>query len=81
MKALVLIHRWLGVPMSLLFVLWFLSGIVILFVPFPSLATAERLAGTPALEEGDVRVTPRAAVLTARQSGLTKLTELRLVGR
>ena len=45
MKALVLIHRWLGVGFCLLFAMWFASGIVMHFVPFPSLGEVERFAG------------------------------------
>lgn len=45
MKALVLLHRWLGVGVCLLFAMWFASGIVMHFVPFPSLTETERFAG------------------------------------
>jgi len=44
-RALTLVHRWLGVPCSLLFAMWFASGIVMHFVPFPALTEAERVAG------------------------------------
>ena len=45
MRALVLIHRWLGVAFCLLFAMWFASGMVMHFVPFPSLEENERVAG------------------------------------
>ena len=45
MKALVLVHRWLGVGFCLLFAMWFASGIVMHFVPFPSLTETARFAG------------------------------------
>ncbi len=49
MRALVLIHRWLGIAFCLLFAMWFGSGVVMHFVPFPSLSEAERVAGLPVI--------------------------------
>ncbi|KQM80066.1 PepSY domain-containing protein [Xylophilus sp. Leaf220] len=48
--ALVFLHKWLGVALALLFLVWFLSGVVLYFVPFPALTQTERLAGLPALQ-------------------------------
>ena len=45
MGAIVLLHRWLGIAFCLLFAMWFATGIVMHFVPFPSLTEAERFAG------------------------------------
>lgn len=45
MGTIVLSHRWLGIAFCLLFAMWFASGIVMHFVPFPSLTEVERLAG------------------------------------
>ena len=45
MRALVLVHRWLGVAMCLFFAMWFASGIALHFVPYPDFDRAERLAG------------------------------------
>ena len=45
MRALVVVHRWLGVAFCLLFAMWFVSGIVMHFVAFPALTEAERVAG------------------------------------
>lgn len=49
-RGLVFLHKWLGVLLALLFLMWFASGLVLYFVPFPSLTPAERLAGLPALK-------------------------------
>lgn len=43
------LHRWLGVALCLLFAMWFASGIALHFVPYPDLSQAERLAGEPPL--------------------------------
>lgn len=44
-RWLYLTHRWIGIATCLLFVLWFVSGLVMLYVPFPSLEDEERLQG------------------------------------
>lgn len=44
-KALLFLHKWLGVGLALLFLMWFASGIVMVYVPFPALSMDERLAG------------------------------------
>src|SRR5580700_3382467 len=57
-RALILLHRWLGVGFCLLFAMWFASGIVMHFVPFPSLTEAERFAGLLPLDLSQVRHGP-----------------------
>ncbi|WP_296943021.1 PepSY-associated TM helix domain-containing protein [uncultured Massilia sp.] len=48
-RAVILAHRWTGVAMCVLMALWFASGMVMLFVGYPRLLPAERLAGLPPL--------------------------------
>src|ERR1700761_611510 len=62
MKALVLLHRWLGVGFCLLFAMWFASGIVMHFVPFPSLTEMERFAGLLPIDASRLRHGPDEAV-------------------
>lgn len=52
-RLLFLGHRWLGVMLSLLFVVWFFSGIVMVFVGYPRTDDAQRIAGQPPM--ADVR--------------------------
>lgn len=40
MRALATLHRWWGVAFCLLFAMWFASGIVMHFVPFPARSAA-----------------------------------------
>lgn len=42
-RATVVTHRYLGVAVGLLMVVWFISGIVMMYVPYPQLSNAERL--------------------------------------
>lgn len=49
-KLVIFVHKWLGVALALFFLMWFVSGVVLYFVPFPSLTQAERLAPLPPLQ-------------------------------
>lgn len=48
-RGLYLLHRWLGIALCLVMALWFLSGIVMLYVGYPKLTDDERWQGLPAL--------------------------------
>lgn len=48
-RYLYLWHRWLGIALCLFMALWFISGVVMLFVGYPKLTPAEHLARLPAL--------------------------------
>lgn len=48
-RLVYLAHRWTGVAGCLLMVLWFASGVVMLFVGYPKLTPWERLGALPAL--------------------------------
>jgi hypothetical protein len=49
-KALILIHRYVGIAISLLMVAWCLSGFVMMYVGYPQMDEQERIAGLPALD-------------------------------
>ncbi|UFZ04851.1 PepSY domain-containing protein [Bradyrhizobium ontarionense] len=49
-RALILTHRWLSIPLGPLFVLWFATGIVIHYVPFPAQTESKRFAGLAPLD-------------------------------
>lgn len=61
-RSLTLLHRWLGIGVGFLFALWFASGAVLCFVPFPTLPSAARIARSEPIELGRVSVTPAAAL-------------------
>ncbi|HHA2422782.1 PepSY-associated TM helix domain-containing protein [Stenotrophomonas maltophilia] len=58
-----LVHRWLGIGGCLLMLLWFVSGMVMLFIGYPKLTPGERLAALPVL--GDARDLQGLSVLPA----------------
>src|ERR1700753_792545 len=62
MKALVLLHRWLGVGFCLLFAMWFASGIVMHFVTFPSLTETARFEGLLPIDLSRLQHGPDEAV-------------------
>jgi hypothetical protein len=57
-RWLYLIHRWMGIATCLLFAMWFISGLVMIYVPYPSLSPVETLAGAQAIDWAAVDVPP-----------------------
>src|ERR1700756_1340978 len=78
MRALVLLHRWLGVAFCLLFAMWFASGAGMHFVPFPAPREASRFAGLAPLDLSGVVREPGEA---ASASGLTDVWRVKLMER
>ena len=55
-RALIFTHRYLGIPLSVLFVLWFVTGIAMIYVGgMPTLSAQARLEHLPALDLAAVR--------------------------
>jgi hypothetical protein len=66
-KWVILIHRYLGIAVSLLFVMWFVSGIAMIFARgMPSLTTDVRFQRLPKIDFAKVNVTPSEAVEKAQ---------------
>ena len=78
MGGIVLLHRWLGIAFCLLFAMWFATGIVMHFVPFPSLTETERFAGLALVDSARVKIMPADAV---RASGIADAARVRLIQR
>src|SRR3954469_3295636 len=60
-QLLVYTHRWLGIAGCLLFLAWFVSGIVMIYARMPELRADERRALLPALDFSAARVGPGGA--------------------
>lgn len=69
-RILTTIHRWVGIAFCLIFVLWFASGIVMVYHRLPQYAPEERLARLAPLVAEDVELSPAQAYNAA---GLTEL--------
>jgi hypothetical protein len=57
-RALIVVHRWLGVALCLAFLVWFLSGIGMMYFTMPEVSEADRLARAPALDPSAIHVSP-----------------------
>jgi uncharacterized iron-regulated membrane protein len=68
-KLLILSHRYLGIAISLLVMMWFATGIVMMYAGgMPRLTPELRLERMPALDLSRVQLTPAEAVETAELS-------------
>jgi len=56
------VHRYLGLVFCLIFVIWFASGIVMVYARMPEYAAAERLARLAPVDAGSIRLTPAEAL-------------------
>jgi len=61
LRPLHLAHRWLGIVAGLLILMWFVSGIAMLYVPFPKLTPEERVQHLAPLRPAAIRVSPAEA--------------------
>ena len=65
-RWLILVHRYLGIPLSLLFVVWFASGIVMMYTrDMPRLTPELRLERLPELDFDRIALPPAAAARRA----------------
>ena len=60
-RALIFVHRWMGVLFCLLFLTWFVSGIVMMYWQYPQVSVADRLSRAPALDASRIHVLPQQA--------------------
>jgi len=60
-RTAIFLHRWMGVALSLIFMLWFLSGIVMMYWSFPSVNAKDRLEHLPVLDPATIKVPPLEA--------------------
>lgn len=58
-------HRWLGIAGCLLFAMWFISGVVMMYVAFPHYDKEERWAALPDLAWQHVALSPDQAMQAA----------------
>ena len=60
-RSLIVVHRWLGVALSVVFLIWFVSGIVMMYWNFPSISAKDRLRRAPTLDPTRITVSPEQA--------------------
>jgi hypothetical protein len=77
---LMLTHRWMGIVLGIMLVIWSVSGIVLMYYGLPHLTAGERLARLPALYVSAARVSPAEAV-TSVGAGAFRIRVSMLGGR
>ena len=65
MRWLFWTHRWLGIATCLLCAMWLVSGLVMLYVPYPSWRDDKRTAFLPTLDAASISVSPGEALAKA----------------
>lgn len=78
-RQLHLWHRWLGIAAGLWVLLWFGSGIVMVYVPYPELTERERMAWLAPLNPAQVRVSAWDAWQATAQAGVPDAVRLNTV--
>jgi hypothetical protein len=63
-RALIFLHRWMGVALSIIFMLWFASGIVMMYWTYPEVSAADRIERLPALDPARITVSAEQAYAT-----------------
>ena len=69
-KLLIFLHRYLGMALCLVFLVWFLSGIAMIYVrEMPSLTAESRLEHLPLLDFQRIKIGPSEAAARAQLPG------------
>lgn len=78
-RQLHLWHRWLGIVIGLLVLLWFGSGIVMMYVPYPELTEQERMAWLAPLAPSHIHTGAGAAWAATTLPGMPDAVRLNTV--
>lgn len=68
-KIILLVHRYLGLTLSILFLTWFLSGFVMMYKDFPDLSTQEKEKRSPPIIFRSNQLQPHQALAIAKLPG------------
>ena len=64
-RWLYILHRWIGVVTCLFCAVWFFSGVVMMYVPYPGLSERDRMAVSQAIDWSQIAVSPDQALKAA----------------
>jgi hypothetical protein len=79
-KILILVHRYLGTALCLLFLMWFLTGIGMIYSRgMPRLTAQARLARMPALDVSRIAISPSEAVERGELGGNPRRAQMQMV--
>ena len=65
-KLLIYSHRWLGIGITLMFLVWTLSGVILMYYGHPQITSGERLLRLEPIDFSTATVTPAEAAAKAR---------------
>jgi hypothetical protein len=61
-RSLIFVHRWLGIALCVVFLLWFPSGIGMMYWTYPSVSPRDRLERSPVLDPSTITLSPADAL-------------------
>lgn len=61
LRVLIFAHRWVGVALCAILLIWFLSGIGMMYWTFPAVSARDRLERAPALDPAAIVLSPHDA--------------------
>jgi hypothetical protein len=64
-KLAIVCHRWMGVAFCVLFMWWFVSGIIMMYWTYPEVTAADRMRHAPDLDAARVKISPAEAAKAA----------------
>src|SRR5450432_2663014 len=67
LRTVLLAHRYLGITLGVLMLTWCLSGIVLMYVPYPTLSQSLRLSGLTPIDWGACCRFPEGDFLSRRR--------------
>jgi GGDEF domain-containing protein len=73
LAPLILVHRWLGIGFGLLFVVWFASGIAMMYARMPGVAPLERLSRAETLLPDALALSPHEVATKLGLRGVDSL--------
>jgi hypothetical protein len=68
-RAAIVLHRWMGVALSVLLTVWCLSGIVLMYHGYPEVTDRDRLARLPRLDATRIRLSAAEAAQAGNWRG------------
>lgn len=80
-RSLVVLHRWVGIVLCLFFAMWFASGVVMIYVPYPALPDHARVSGMETIDAALVRVAPAEALAASGTANPVRLRLLQAAGQ
>src|SRR5215472_11904463 len=61
LRFLIFFHRWVGIALCVVFLLWFPSGIGMMYWGFPGVSAEDRLDHSPKLDPARIVLSPEEA--------------------